>query len=227
MSTYRHRERVLDQQTGLFTDSLLTMKRIALPRSDDSRLDPETGFYERDSKSGPYIDDAVSDVSDDVVSHISDDSLDDLLRDMSVEKAIDSNVRSSSSVGTVVTRDTSKGKTAEMETKTAKPEKSRRLWITEGLEELASFIIADEKRVLSNLRIKEFDAAISEGLYIDVPAEKHADEITTAVHDVFNEKVVGKSGGRSSREEWVCVDVVPSGREGRRRRCYVRSCTRS
>lgn len=177
----------MDPKTGLFT---IGLPRLALPRSDESRLDPETGLYEPDAKPGLCDD-------NDMMSNISDGSFDAMLRDMFDEKIIDSATSSTigngSNAGSAIDRDAPGKRTTEMETKTktAKPERFRRLWTTEGLEGLATFIIADEKRVLTNLRTKEFDAAISGGLYIDVSAEKHADEIKTAVHDVFNEKVVG------------------------------------
>lgn len=73
----------------------------------------------------------------------------------------------------------------------------KRVWSLKGLEELGEFIITEEERTLLNQRLRLFDAAKDNGLYMETDSQKHSSEIRTAIDDIFINKkpIIGYNGG--------------------------------
>lgn len=78
-----------------------------------------------------------------------------------------------------------------------KPGLQKRIWTIESLENLVKFISLDEKRIIQNQKLRLFQSAIENDLYVDIEFQKHESDMTTALNDVLVDKkaFVGYNGG--------------------------------
>lgn len=105
---------MLDPHTGLFTTKLKAVPQYVSPSSHESKLDPETGFYELDPETGFCVDDDVSDISVDSI-------------DALISAGVPGVKAVNSTVNAIAIHDAPKTTTYGI-----KSGKFRRLWTTEG-----------------------------------------------------------------------------------------------
>lgn len=77
------------------------------------------------------------------------------------------------------------------------PAQEKRIWTIESLKSLAEFILLDEKRVVQNQRLRLFQLAIENDVYVDIEFQKQESDMKAALSDIIIDKkaVICYNGG--------------------------------